>query len=53
MNKTSACLGSEKIILRLSKLDSTLWKVCDLILENTQSSSVKIVAADNIFNTSA
>ena len=34
---TSASLASRKIILRLSKLDSTRWKVCAPLVKSTGS----------------
>ena len=44
---TSASLASGKIILKLSKLDSTRWKVCAPLVKNTESlvkrSSLQII----------
>ena len=48
---TSASLASGKIILRLSKLDSTVWKVC--APKKTESSGKKVITLDENFNPSA
>ena len=50
---TSASLASEKIILRLSKLDSTVWKVCTSLVKNTGNSIKKIITSDDNFYPSA
>merc|ERR1712200_45700 len=47
---TSASLASGKIILRLSKLDSTVWKVCAPSAKETECSGKKVINLDDNFN---
>ena len=49
-NENSGSLDSGKIVLKLSKLDSTMWKVSAL---KTENSGEKVIISDDIFNPSA
>ena len=52
MQGTFASLASEKIILRLIKLDIIMQKVIVPLVKNTKSSSKKIITSGNTFNPS-
>ena len=46
-------LASGKIVLKLRKLDSSMWKVCAPVAKKIESSCKKVITSDDIFNPSA
>ena len=47
---TFASSASEKIILRLSKIDGTAWKICAPLVMVTEGSGENIINSGDIFN---
>ena len=52
-HENSSSLDSGKIVLKLSKLNRTMWKVSTPLAKKTESSGEKVVTSDDIFNPSA